>query len=155
MLGQILHQTSDLTLATFDDILLTVLQGPVTPEGLRRATEAGRVLGQQHRAGIGALTIIEADIPMPDGEARRVSAKLTKESDAWVKAQATVILGDGFWRSTARSVVTGILLLARGDRPRRAFGEIDEGTRWIADEVGLPKERWERLVVFVDQLRAN
>ncbi len=64
-----------------------------------------------------------------------------------------MILGDGFWRSTARSVVTGILLLARCDRPRRAFGEIDERTRWIADEVGLPKERWERLVKFVDQLR--
>jgi hypothetical protein len=155
MSGHIAHQGPAQAVGTFDSMLITVIRGPISVEGVRRATDVGRELGEQFPGAVGALTIVEAHVPMPDSEARAVSASSTKESDRWVTAAATVMLGDGFWMSAARSVYTGIMLLARGAKTRKVFGDADEGAAWLAEELGFEPAQREALTTFIEEMRGS
>jgi hypothetical protein len=54
---------------------------------------------------------------------------------AQTRCAARVFLGNGFWLSTVRSVLTAIELIRPYDLPRRTFSEIPPATRWLAKSI--------------------
>ena len=70
-------------------------------------------------------------------ETRRASASLTTKCNPYNTGQAVVVEANGFMASLARSVITGINLLARARASQRVFQDSREATAWL---VSLPTQ---------------
>jgi hypothetical protein len=70
-------------------------------------------------------------------EMRKASAALTAKCNPYNTGQAVVVEANGFMASLARSVITGINLLARAKTSQRVFQDTREATGWL---VGLPSQ---------------
>lgn len=72
-------------------------------------------------------------------EARRAGASLTSRFEKFNTGQAVVVEASGFMASLARSVITGINLIARSKAPQRVFQDAREGTEWLCSLPGQPE----------------
>jgi hypothetical protein len=70
-------------------------------------------------------------------EARKAGANLTMRFEKLSVGQAVVVEASGFMASMARSVITGINLIARATSPQRVFQDPREATTWLC---GLPAQ---------------
>jgi len=64
-------------------------------------------------------------------EARRAGAALTKEWEGFNTGQAIIIEADGFKASLARSLITGVNLLARSKARQKVFKDPREASQWV------------------------
>lgn len=64
-------------------------------------------------------------------ETRRASASLTAKCNPYNTGQAVVVEANGFMASLARSVITGINLLARAKASQKVFQDTREATAWL------------------------
>jgi len=64
-------------------------------------------------------------------DARRAGANLTNKYERYNTGQAIVVEASGFMASLARSVITGINLLARSKASQRVFQDSREATAWL------------------------
>ena len=68
---------------------------------------------------------------------RKAAASLTERFNAFSAGQAMVIEANGFMASLARSVITGINLVARAKTNQRVFQDPREASEWL---LGLPSQ---------------
>ena len=64
-------------------------------------------------------------------ETRRAAANLTAKCNPYNTGQAVVIEANGFMASLARSVITGINLLARAKASQKVFQDTREAAAWL------------------------
>lgn len=132
----VVYDRDGLTVARFDRVLITLVNGPITLAYLDAAHDAGRTMKGLHAGGIASLTIIPGSVPIPDDVARQRASKYTKEADTWVCAGATVVGAAGFTGSVMRSVLVAMTLF-QGGPPRRVFSAADAAVAWLAPHVGM------------------
>src|SRR5262249_19207414 len=68
----------------------------------------------------------------PDGPVRQRARQSARESNEWIAAGATVVVGEGFRASTIRSVVLAVTFFTAGP-PRKVFGDIRRGVTWLSE----------------------
>ena len=73
-------------------------------------------------------------------EARRAAAAMTKEWESFNTGQALIVEADGFKASLARSLITGVNLLARSKARQRVFKDPHEATQWVCGIEDQPEE---------------
>lgn len=73
-------------------------------------------------------------------EARRAIADMMPRFDRHNRAQAVVVEADGFMASLARSVITGINLVARNRANQKVFQSSEEATRWLLELPAQPTD---------------
>lgn len=73
-------------------------------------------------------------------EARRAAAAMTKEWENFNTGQALIVEADGFKASLARSLITGVNLLARSKARQRVFKDPHEATQWVCGIEDQPTE---------------
>jgi len=95
---------------------------------LRRATEIRR---RQYPTGLSVIHLVKGEISLPDAATRQAFVRLMQTSNAALACVAVVVGGAGFWASTARSLVTGMRVLARGAFDMRLHGTVDEVVAWL------------------------
>lgn len=93
-------------------------------------------LSEEHRQGIGVLTIIEPDAKPPGADARSALSTMFKTVADGVAISAVVFEGSGFGASLVRSVATGLTLVARQPFPHRVFSGVESAAEWVSE--GLP-----------------
>jgi hypothetical protein len=98
--------------------------------------------------------VVAESAAIPDGTARKLIAKLLTDVSPHVIAWALVQEGSGFRAAIVRSVVSGLLLLARHPYPFKSFATAIEAAAWLAThetDVSAPdldatvawlKDRW-------------
>jgi hypothetical protein len=89
-------------------------------------------------AGVGLLTIVEANAPVPGAEVRKALAAVLADFSRDIKASAVVFEGQGFSAAAVRSVVTGLTLIARQAYPHKVFGSLGEAGAWMLPQ--LPRQ---------------
>ena len=135
------YDEGGLIVATCERVLVTLIAGPLRTAFLEEAHRVGRELGNEYPGGIGSLTLTTPNVELPDGAARSLTARMTKESNDWVKAGATVVTGRGFKASAARSVLTAITLVGSRKPPRKVFDDGPAAVDWLTAEVGGQRAR--------------
>lgn len=132
-LRTILAQDADRTVATWGPILVVVWKGTVTVAAAREIQFALRDLAASlPREDVALLTIVEADAPMPSADARTALANILRFCADDIRCSCVVMEGDGFRAAAARSIATGLSLIARQPFPHRIFSTVHEGSRWVA-----------------------
>jgi hypothetical protein len=132
----------DASVYTFgSELVVVTVTRATTVDMLRASVTAGRRLSARRGAPIGALTIIETGITMPDAELRKELNRTVEVSRTYTACTAQVLRGQGFWLSAVRSLLTALSLLGPGDQPRRVFEETPLAARWMARTL-LQEQAW-------------
>lgn len=131
--GLEIHATqSGVRVGSYRLVHLVAYHATPTSTTLQLSDRYHRILRERFPGRTGILSWIAPSLGMPDKEVRALGADLFKVVAREIRCSATVIAGEGFWASTARSVLTGIHLLSRQPCPNRAFAKVDEAAQWMA-----------------------
>ena len=117
-----------------ENITLIVWHGQPTEHAvdrLHRITERRR---KQFPNGISVVHLVKGNIALPDPPTREAFVRLMKSSNGALACVAVVVGGAGFWASAARSLVTGMRVLARGQFDMRLHGDIAEVVKWLPEK---------------------
>jgi hypothetical protein len=120
------------TVATLGETVITVVHSELTMESLRVASPVNAKICESYPEGAVSLTIVRANIRLPEAELRNAVSEAMAATRSRTRAVARVFLGDGFWLSSVRSVLTAIELLRPYDLPKRTFAEVPDATSWLA-----------------------
>lgn len=129
---------ADVRVGSYGPVHLVAYHSTPSVTNLRTSDRLHRTLRQRYPGRTAVLSWVAAGLKMPDKEVRDFASGLFRDVARDIRCSATVIAGEGFWASAARSVLTGIQILSRSPCPNRAFGKIDEAAvwmmQWITDE---------------------
>lgn len=78
------------------------------------------------------LCVVAANSEPPESPIRAASAKMLRDLATDILACACVIEGTGFRASIARSVLTGMSLVARSKVPLAFFEDVPRAVNWLA-----------------------
>jgi hypothetical protein len=140
------------TVATFGETAITLVRSELTMESLRISAAVNAKICADYPEGAVSLTIAEPNIRMPDAELRNAASEAMASTRSRTRAAARVFLGDGFWLSSVRSVLTAIELLRPYDLPKRTFAELPTASRWLARTIHQDAAWAERLIEAVNEL---
>lgn len=129
--------TDDLAVARFHMVNITLIRGAVTSEFLDASMREGRSLALRYPNGVGSLTLVMMGVPIPNEALRARASEAAKESQAWLRAGASVVKGAGFGASVVRSFLTAVTLLTSGP-PRRTFSEPSPAVSWLSHALDVP-----------------
>lgn len=91
-----------------------------------------------HPAGVGLLTVVEANAPVPGADVRKALAAVLADFSRSIKVSAVVFEGQGFSAAAVRSVVTGLTLIARQAYPHKVFASLAEAGAWMIPQLPRP-----------------
>jgi hypothetical protein len=152
---EVLVESPLTTVATFEETVITVVRSELTMESLVAGKQANARLYARYKQGTSALIIVHPGIRMPDAELRRASAEAMAATRTTTRASARVFLGDGFWLSSVRSVLTAIELLRPYDVPKRTFADVRTASSWLAQSIHAEGGWAARLQEAVSDLEAG
>lgn len=149
---QIVHRDAHGVVATFRNVVLIAIHDAMTVELLAASVRANRALAQRYPKRVASLTTASMGIKFPNAAERAAASEAIAAVRDNVLCAAQHLSGDGFWASTARSVVTAIEMLRPDDRPRRTFGKLSEATLWMATRANEDVAWAQELEKIVDTL---
>ena len=139
-LFKLVKQTPDMRLYRWRSLVLNFHWNEFRAEQFR---EIGKICSQvvAEHGQMSSIVVMRGDISLNlDAETRREGAALTKEFELTNTGQALVMEADGFKASLARSLITGVNLLARSKSRQRVFKEPREAAEWVCLLDGQPSE---------------
>lgn len=136
---RLLHATDELHLVQVGNVHLSLYLTTPTVSLLDVDQRHHEALAKQV-GGTVVLTVARHGLALPDDGARRRAAELVRHNATFVRRSASVIEGDGFWASAARSAVTAVFVFARQPYPSRVFGLVDEAAAWLQPDATASRE---------------
>jgi len=141
-------------MGTLDAFFVMRCFGAVSPEDVRATTKCGEVLKAYRPQGTVSLVVVDPTSTFPSEETRRVALSITRETTAQTLALVVIVLGDGFWASAIRGVLTTLTSLSPSSHPRRIVRHEEEGIEWIIETLGeSPQKYRSALVAALHQLK--
>jgi hypothetical protein len=137
------------SVAIYGEAVITVVNTELTPEGLRLSVEANERVRVLHPGRVVGVTLVYPGIKLPGTDMRKLSSEAMAKTRAHTNCVVRIFLGDGFWLSTVRSVLTAIELIHPYDLPRRTFSDIPTATRWAAKHIDESLAWADRLTVAI------
>jgi hypothetical protein len=127
----LLKQITDQRLYRWRSLLLNIHWNEFRVEHFRAINEASAEIVGEHQQ-MSSIVVMRGQFHFDlSPEARRAAAALTKEWEGYNTGQAIIIEADGFKASLARSLITGVNLLARSKAKQKVFKDPREATQWV------------------------
>ena len=118
----------------FEDIHLVTFRDRIDAESVDLAVRDFEALAQRYPdRRLGTILVIEPNIPLPDPDIRHVTSRQLTRIQTLSPYRAAVILGDGFWLSAARSVLTAIQLATLRTAPIHTSESVDAAAKWVCE----------------------
>ena len=103
----VLHRKSaGMSYGTLDGFFLMRTYGVATPEDVLATMNAHRAAIAFRPQGVAAIVVVETTTPLPSEPTREASIKVTRQTKGEVASQVLIVLGDGFWASAIRGLMT-------------------------------------------------
>ena len=148
------HRSKNAAMGTLDGFFVMRIYGAITTEDIEPTLKCAEVLRAFRPQGSASIVAIDPTCAFPSEEARRAAVNVSRETSAQTLALAIIILGDGFWASAIRGVVTTITSLAKSSNPRKVARHEDEAVEWAISTLGEAPEQYQAvLLAALDQLR--
>jgi hypothetical protein len=129
-------------LGTLDTFFLMRCFGPVSPEDIHATVKCGDAVTAYCPSGGITIVAVDATSAFPSEETRRAAAEVTRNSRVPSRGQVVILLGDGFWASAIRGVLTTIASFSPSQLPRKVVRHEAEGIDWAIDAAGEPPQKY-------------
>lgn len=129
---RVFFEEPEFTLATFENALVWSFRGELNLERISRARSVHEQLAKEHPNGFAVMSIVSQQAPlMMPKDAIEMGTRITRDFRRSYCGICEVIEGSGFRGSVARSIVSGVRLVARPVCPARVFSDVESGARWL------------------------
>jgi hypothetical protein len=150
------HRSRAVAIGTLDGFFLMRYFGDATPDDLRATLLGHEALLACRPDGGGAIIALDPTASFPSEQTRRTALEITRQTAPKILAQALVILGDGFWASAMRGVMTTIWSLIAANYPRKVVRQEDAAVDWVIETVGESAPKYRQILLeALSQLRAG
>lgn len=131
---RIVSASATRAVGTHDDVVIVHFRGRVVAEEIEALVETLRAHALTTSSGtVAFLDVVEAGTKPPEDRGRAAFARGMRELP--LAAAAVVSLGEGFGPALVRSVVTGLVMLARPTFPVEVVKHVDAGCGFLARQV--------------------
>lgn len=121
--------------ATWRNVMIQHVSGEVDL-GFLKASLAGHHAALQHTpTGYGVITLVEPSARIPGSDVRDEAGRLRMKTQHMLRAHTVLIGSEGFFASTMRAVITGIVTVAQSRVPMKMAGNELEAASFIVDRV--------------------
>lgn len=149
----IVADVTDYTSLVIDGAVLHVWrQNTIT--GASHLHQAINLASDQAGGPVPVLIVVEPDTPPPTADVRREIASVMQQVDGQVRMSALAFEGSGFGAAMARSVVTGLSLLARHSYPYKVFATVEHALLWM-ERSGADVEKLRRVATRVQIMQRS
>ncbi|MET0592278.1 MAG: hypothetical protein ABW133_06240, partial [Polyangiaceae bacterium] len=93
--------------------------------------------------GVAAIVVVEPTTPLPSEPTREASVKVTRQTKGEIASQALIVLGDGFWASAIRGLMTTFAAFGSSNFPRTVTRTEMEGVRWTLENMDPSDKAYE------------
>lgn len=114
------------------------MRGDLTMEMIDASLAAHPVAISQRPSGVSVVVHVHGLSSLPSASVRAHASTAAQRYAHEVRSHVTAIEAEGFLASAARSVVTGIMLLARQPYPQRVCATLDEAARFTCESIAPP-----------------
>lgn len=115
--------SSEYAVVVYQNVMIQNITGAIDAAFLR-ASLAGHHAALAHDpTGYAVITMVERTAKVPPGAVREEATLLREKTQHMLRAQSVLLGSDGFFASTMRAVITGIVTLARSRVPLRMVGD--------------------------------
>lgn len=121
------ESTPEWSAATYENVMVTLMLKRGTADQMRRLRQIHDGWYKDHPQGIATFNIVLPSTLIPEQDSHAVAADALAAMQDHHLASTTVILGDGFWAATMRSVLTTTFALSRSRVPQKVVATIEEG----------------------------
>jgi hypothetical protein len=135
-----------------------VFEGRLTVEHMDRLEAHGDEWNRKNPGRVVEMVIIYPSEARMTSQERARMMQLMKRWESQRVAAATVILAEGLTGAMHRSVLTGMMMIARPPHPAKVFGSVREAIMWLAPfvrEVCKADLVPDELIAGVDELCAT
>jgi hypothetical protein len=148
------HRSSNVAMGTVDGFFLMRCFGTITPEDIKATVKCVPILRAARPEGSASIVAIEPTSGFPSEEVRRVAVNVSRETSSHTLALAIVVLGDGFWASAIRGVVTTLNSLTKSSNPRKVTRYEHEAVEWAISTLGESSQQYQGLLLSaLEQLK--
>jgi hypothetical protein len=141
------HDPGVVGVLAYENINIVVWSSQPTIHSVELVQRVAQRRRRQWPNGVSAVHLVKGEIVLPEGATRDAFVRLMKGSDGAIACLAVVLSGSGFWASAARSLITGMRVLARGGFDLGLHSDVDEVVKW------LPAKHEARTGVHIDPVR--
>ncbi|MEP7119317.1 MAG: hypothetical protein ABJE95_00170 [Byssovorax sp.] len=111
--------------------VVAIWRRPMDLASVKIAHTALRDVAKRHPGEAIYVNVIRGAVPPPSDDVRRELVAMVRTGAGAFRGVAILALGNAFVGSLVRSVVAGMLMIARPAFPMKVFGELTEATDWI------------------------
>ena len=142
-------------MGTLDGFFLMRCFGAVTPEDIEASLNCADVLLANRPEGSISIVAVDPTSTFPSEETRRAAAEATRKTSSHTVAHVMIVLGDGFWASAIRGVLTTHASLTPASFPRKVVRYEEEGVDWAIEAAGESVQKYHSiLLAALAQLKA-
>ena len=117
--------------------VVAIWRRPMDVASARIAHAALREVAKLHPGEAIYVNVIRGAVPPPSDDVRRELVAMVRTGAGVFRGAAVIALGNAFVGSLVRSVVAGMVMIARPAFPMKVFGDVTEATDWIGGLGGL------------------
>jgi len=129
---------------------LLVAGWTASPEGdhLRVLGEHAHRIARAYPKGSALLNVLIRGTPKFHDRVREEAVKVINDPSNFPLGAGHVIMVDGLAGAAIRAFLSTIMLLGRGNRPRKVFADPREAAAWIARNLSFGPEPWTADAVY-------
>jgi hypothetical protein len=151
----ILGETPEYLVAVHRNVMILLIAGHIDGSFLRLSLLGHHKALEYEPEGYGVVTLAEKGARIPAAEIRDEASKLRKRTQHMLKAQSVVVGGDGFFASTMRAVITGIITVAQSRVPLKMTGDLFDAAAFVAEKLGYDEALRDELHAALVELRSG
>jgi hypothetical protein len=136
------HRSEGVAMGTLDGFFVMRCFGVVSPGDIRATLKCGDLLKAYRPEGSVSIVAVDPTSTFPSEETRRVALDVTRQTSAQTLALAVIVMGDGFWASAIRGVLTTLASLGQTNHPRKVARQEEEGVEWAIEAIGESPQKY-------------
>ena len=145
-------ETEGFLVTVWRNVIILQVYGAIDQRFLDGASKAQDVALAHSPGGYCVVTIAEKSARIPGQSFLAEASRLRSETEHMLRRQSVIVGGDGFFASTMRSVLTGIMTMAQSRVPSRVVFSNTAAAQFLGD--GLTDDvTTEELCHVLDEIR--
>ncbi len=120
------HRSQGAAMGTLDAFFVMRCFGAVSPDDIRATLKCSAVTSGYRPEGVSSLVVVDPTSAFPSELTRHAALQASRETISIAAGLTVVILGDGFWASAIRGVVTTLTSLSATSATRRKVARYEE-----------------------------
>jgi hypothetical protein len=151
------HRSPGAAVGTLDAFFVMRCYGAVSPVDIEATRKCPDILRAFRPEGGVSIVVIDPTSTFPSEATRRAAVHVSRATNDQAMGLVVVILGDGFWASAIRGVVTTLSSLSPtpASRPRKVVRHEEEGVDWAIELLAESPQKYRAaLMAALNELKA-